>query len=326
MRFGRRVPAGQRRGARLRRRGLPPRGARQHPRPDPPRARRGRSSTTARPTAPARSPTSTPPATRGSGSCTPTTTASARPATRGCGTSRGDLLAFADSDDVVPPDGVRRAAAPAAAHRRRTSSPGRSPAGTATGSPSCRGCGGCTGPARRSRSRATRRSSATCSRGTSCSAATSGTGAGLAWPERVRYEDQPTTTRAYVGRPPLRRDPGRRLPLADPARRLLDHPAALLARRPARPVDDQADVAGDRRRASAPTKVREVFVDRVLAGDLHRYFVEIPGCSDEWWDLLVAGRPGVLGRPLAGALRAAAGAPAHRLAGARWTAARTPPR
>ena len=33
----------------------------------------------------------------------------------------------------------------------------------------------------------------------------------------------------------------------------------------------------------------QVFVDRVLAGDLPRYFIEIPGCSDEWWTLLRAG-------------------------------------
>ena len=26
-----------------------------------------------------------------------------------------------------------------------------------------------------------------------------------------------------------------------------------------------------------------------MAGDLHRYFVEIPGASDEWWRLLVDG-------------------------------------
>ena len=36
-------------------------------------------------------------------------------------------------------------------------------------------------------------------------------------------------------------------------------------------------------------KVSKVFHDRVLAGDMHRYFAEIPGCSDEWWDLLVTG-------------------------------------
>jgi CDP-glycerol glycerophosphotransferase len=39
----------------------------------------------------------------------------------------------------------------------------------------------------------------------------------------------------------------------------------------------------------ASTQVRQVFVDRVLAGDLHRYFVEIPGCSDAWWELLAGG-------------------------------------
>ena len=35
--------------------------------------------------------------------------------------------------------------------------------------------------------------------------------------------------------------------------------------------------------------IRPYFLDRVLAGDLHRYFLLIPGCSDEWWGLLAAG-------------------------------------
>ena len=32
-----------------------------------------------------------------------------------------------------------------------------------------------------------------------------------------------------------------------------------------------------------------MFRDRVLAGDLHRYFAEIPGCDDAWWELLRGG-------------------------------------
>ena len=35
--------------------------------------------------------------------------------------------------------------------------------------------------------------------------------------------------------------------------------------------------------------VRTVFLDRVLAGDLHRYFIQIPACSDEWWRTLHRG-------------------------------------
>ena len=38
-----------------------------------------------------------------------------------------------------------------------------------------------------------------------------------------------------------------------------------------------------------------VFLDRVLAGDLWRYFLLVPGCSDEWWALLRGGGAGVLG-------------------------------
>ena len=35
--------------------------------------------------------------------------------------------------------------------------------------------------------------------------------------------------------------------------------------------------------------VTEAFRHRVLPGDMWRYFLHIPGCSDEWWALLVAG-------------------------------------
>ena len=45
-------------------------------------------------------------------------------------------------------------------------------------------------------------------------------------------------------------------------------------------------------RASA---LREMFVDRVLAGDLHRYFAEIPGCDDVWWEQLRLGIAGIWG-------------------------------
>ncbi len=37
------------------------------------------------------------------------------------------------------------------------------------------------------------------------------------------------------------------------------------------------------------TKVSEVFQDKVLPGDLHRYFVLIPGCDDEWYRVLESG-------------------------------------
>ena len=68
------------------------------------------------------------------------------------------------------------------------------------------------------------------------------------------------------------------------------------------------------------------FVDRVLAGDLHRYFVEIPGASDEWWRLLVDGDPRPVGRAFAGAQRPPARAPARRAGWSSATGAPTPSR
>ena len=63
----------------------------------------------------------TPRATPGSGSSTSPTAGWAAPATRGCAHVRGELVAFADSDDVVPAGCVRRAAPADAAHRAPTS-------------------------------------------------------------------------------------------------------------------------------------------------------------------------------------------------------------
>ena len=50
----------------------------------------------------------------------------------------------------------------------------------------------------------------------------------------------------------------------------------------------------------------------MLAGDLHRYFAEIPGCDDEWWELLRTGVLAIWGSrrsPTAGCL------PVDRLVG-----------
>ena len=51
---------------------------------------------------------------------------------------------------------------------------------------------------RSARSQTAPRSSATSSPGTRCSARSFWDAAGLAWPEGIRYEDQPTTTRAFL--------------------------------------------------------------------------------------------------------------------------------
>jgi CDP-glycerol glycerophosphotransferase len=110
---------------------------------------------------------------------------------------------------------------------------------------------------------------------------------GLEWPEGVRYEDQPTTTRAYLEGTfdvvpdivylwRIRHDGSsitqQRASVADLRDRLLTKRMSLDA---VQEYDDPGTSA--------------YFLDRVMAGDLHRYFVEIPEASDEWWRLLVDG-------------------------------------
>ncbi len=110
----------------------------------------------------------------------------------------------------------------------------------------------------------------------------------LSWPERIRYEDQPTTTEAYAKA---------RLFAVVPDVvyhwRIRHDGSSITQQRSS--LDDLRDRWATKRMALATVdaygsdRVRTMFVDRVLAGDLHRYFVEIPGCSDAWWDLLAAG-------------------------------------
>ncbi len=110
---------------------------------------------------------------------------------------------------------------------------------------------------------------------------------GLEWPEGTRYEDQPTTTRAY---------------LAGTFDVVPDVVYHWRIRQDGSSITQQRASLGDltdrwRTKRMALDAVQEYddpgtsayFVDRVLAGDLHRYFVEIPGASDEWWRLLVDG-------------------------------------
>jgi CDP-glycerol glycerophosphotransferase len=103
----------------------------------------------------------------------------------------------------------------------------------------------------------------------------------------VRYEDQPTSTRAFLAGTfdvvpevvyhwRIRQDGSsitqQRASTTDLRDRWRTKRMALDA---VQEYDDPATSA--------------YFVDRVMAGDLHRYFVEIPGASDEWWRLLVDG-------------------------------------
>ena len=113
-------------------------------------------------------------------------------------------------------------------------------------------------------------------------------GTGLSWPEGVRYEDQPTTTLAY-----LRARRFAIIPEVVYHWRIRSDGTSITQQRSS--LQDLRDRWETKRTAlrsveeyGAP-KVTSVFHDKVLAGDLHRYFAEIPGCDDEWWELLRAG-------------------------------------
>jgi len=110
---------------------------------------------------------------------------------------------------------------------------------------------------------------------------------GLEWPEGVRYEDQPTTTRAYLA--------GTFDVVPDVVYhwRIRQDGSSITQQRAS--VDDLRDRWRTKRMALDAVQEYDdpgtsaYFRDRVLAGDLHRYFVEIPDASDEWWRLLVDG-------------------------------------
>jgi CDP-glycerol glycerophosphotransferase len=110
---------------------------------------------------------------------------------------------------------------------------------------------------------------------------------GLSWPEDVRYEDQPTTTRAYLA--------GRFDVIPDVVYHWrIRHDGSSITRQRAS-VEDLRDRWLTKRMALDAVEQYDdpgtsaYFIDRVLAGDLHRYFTEIPGAPDEWWHLLVDG-------------------------------------
>lgn len=111
--------------------------------------------------------------------------------------------------------------------------------------------------------------------------------AGLSWPEGIHYEDQPCTTAAYLrGRFDVVPDLVYRWRIRSDGTSITQQRAS---------VDDLADRLETKRRSLALVRaegspaVREVFVDRVLAGDLWRYFLELPTADDEWWKLLRSG-------------------------------------
>ncbi|HEX4688314.1 MAG TPA: glycosyltransferase family 2 protein [Nocardioides sp.] len=111
--------------------------------------------------------------------------------------------------------------------------------------------------------------------------------AGLAWPEGIHYEDQPCTTAAYLR--------GRFDVVPDHVYhwRIRADGTSITQQRAS--VGDLGDRLESKRQSLAlvhdegSPELREVFVDRVMAGDLWRYFLELPRADDEWWKLLRAG-------------------------------------
>lgn len=111
---------------------------------------------------------------------------------------------------------------------------------------------------------------------------------GLRWPEGVRYEDQPTTTDAY-----LRARSFAIIPDVVYHWRIRAEGTSITQQRST--LKDLEDRWATKRmalhsvEAYGSPKVTQMFRDRVMAGDLHRYFTEIPGCDDAWWALLESG-------------------------------------
>jgi len=136
--------------------------------------------------------------------------------------------------------------------------------------------------------------------------------AGLSWPEGVRYEDQPTTTAAYLaaGRIAV-------LPEVVYRWRIRSDGTSITQQRAS--VTDLTDRWTTKRMTAASVaaygdaEVGRVLRERVLAGDLWQYFRQIDGADDEWWALLVAGVRELWGEH--GSLTGTRLRPAHRLTG-----------
>lgn len=113
-------------------------------------------------------------------------------------------------------------------------------------------------------------------------------GAELSWPEGTRYEDQPTTTRALLR--------ARRVGVVPEVVyhwRIRTDGSSITQQRGT--LEDLRDRWETKRATLADVAdhgsaaVSEIFADRVLPGDLHRYFVLIPEADDAWYALLEQG-------------------------------------
>ena len=136
-------------------------------------------------------------------------------------------------------------------------------------------------------------------------------GAGLTWLEGHRYEDQPTMTRAYLRARRFGVVPdvvyhwrirGDGTSITQQRASLADLQDRWSTKRMSR--QSVTDFGSD--------KVTKVFQDKVLPGDLHRYFVLIPDADDEWYALLESGVREFFG---ARSLAHSGLPPVHRLTG-----------
>ena len=111
---------------------------------------------------------------------------------------------------------------------------------------------------------------------------------GLAWPEGTRYEDQPTLTRAFLQ--------ARRIGVVPEVvyhwRIRTDGSSITQQRASLTDLEDRWATKRTSLRAVrdyGSKRVSKVFEELVLPGDLHRYFVLIPDADDEWYRLLESG-------------------------------------
>jgi glycosyltransferase involved in cell wall biosynthesis len=110
----------------------------------------------------------------------------------------------------------------------------------------------------------------------------------LAFPEDVRYEDQPAMTRALVAAQGID-------VLTEPVylwRVRADGTSISQQRDDLRDLSDRLLTkrwSTDTVRASTTEPTQEVWFGRVLPIDMWEYFRAVPGCSDEYWELLRAG-------------------------------------
>lgn len=135
---------------------------------------------------------------------------------------------------------------------------------------------------------------------------------GFSWPERLRYEDQPTTTDAFAAAERIAMAPEVVYHWRE------RHDGTSITQQRAT-VADLTDRWTTKRMALRTVTaldspiVTRVFRNRVLPGDMGQYFRLIPDCADDWWELLVRGVREFWGEPHS--LTESTLVPVHRLVG-----------